>query len=64
MTARSFRQLLPLYLACYAIVLAISAMGVWLIFAARPVLFGLALWLRLNRPKGLALLPDSKESNQ
>jgi hypothetical protein len=48
MTARSFRQLLPLYLACYAMVLAIAAMGVWLLFAARPVLFGLAVWLRLN----------------
>ena len=48
MTARNFRQLLPLYLACYTIWLALSALGVWLIFAARPVLFGLAVRLRLN----------------
>jgi hypothetical protein len=48
MTARSFRQLLPLYVACYAIWLALCALGVWLIFAMRPVLFGLAIWLRLN----------------
>ena len=48
MTARNFRQLLPLYLACYALWLALSAQGVWLIFALRPVVFGLAIWLRLN----------------
>jgi hypothetical protein len=48
MSPRSFRQLLPLYLVCYAIWLAISALGVWLIFAARPVLFDLAIWLRLD----------------
>jgi hypothetical protein len=48
MTARSFRQLLPLYLACYAIWLVICALGVWLIFAVRPVLFSLAVWLHLN----------------
>jgi hypothetical protein len=48
MTARNFRQLLPLYLACYAVWLALSALGVWLIFALRPVVFGLAIWMRLN----------------
>ena len=48
MTTRNFRQLLPLYLACYAIWLALSALGVWLIFAFRPVLFGLAIRLRFN----------------
>jgi hypothetical protein len=48
MTVRSFRQLLPLYLACYAIWLALSAMGIWLLFAMQPVLFSLAIWLRLN----------------
>jgi hypothetical protein len=48
MTARNSRQLLPRYLACYAICLALAAMGIWLIFAARPVLFSLAIWLRLN----------------
>jgi hypothetical protein len=48
MSVRNFRQLLPLYLACYAIWLALSALGVWLIFQLRPVLFALAIWLRLN----------------
>jgi hypothetical protein len=48
MSVRNFRQLLPLYLACYAIWLALSALGVWLIFAVRPVLFGLAVRLRFN----------------
>ncbi len=48
MTARNFRQLLPLYLACYALWLMLSALGIWLIFALRPVLFDLAIWLRLN----------------
>jgi hypothetical protein len=48
MTVRNFRQLLPLYLACYVIWLALSALGIWLIFQLRPVLFALAIWLRLN----------------
>jgi hypothetical protein len=48
MTARSFRQLLPLYLACYAICLALAAMGIWLLFAMQRLLVGLAIWLRLN----------------
>jgi hypothetical protein len=48
MTTRNFRQLLPFYLACYAIWLALSALGIWLIYAARPVLFSLAIWLRLD----------------
>ena len=48
MSVRTFRQLLPLYLACYAIWLALTALGVWLIFAGRTVLVDLAIWLRLN----------------
>jgi hypothetical protein len=48
MTARNPRQLVPLYLACYALWLALSALGVWLIFALRPVMFGLGVWLRLD----------------
>ena len=48
MSVRTFRQLLPLYLACYALWLALAALGVWLLFALRPVVFGLAIWLRLN----------------
>ena len=48
MTTRNFRQLLPFNLACYAIWLALSALGIWLIYAARPVLFSLAIWLRFD----------------
>jgi hypothetical protein len=48
MSVRTFRQLLPLYISCYALWLALSALGIWLIFALRPVLFDLAIWLRLN----------------
>jgi hypothetical protein len=48
MTARNPRHILPLYLACYAMWLALSALGVWLLFALRPVVFGLAIWLRLD----------------
>ena len=48
MTSPNLRQLLPLYLACYALWLALAALGVWLIFALRSVMFGLAIWLRLN----------------
>jgi hypothetical protein len=48
MTAPSSRRLLPLYIACYAIVLGLAFMGVWLIFAMRPVLFSMAVWMRLN----------------
>jgi hypothetical protein len=48
MSAKNPRHLLPLYLACYALWLALSALGVWLIFALRPVVFGLAIRLRLN----------------
>lgn len=44
----TFRQLLPLYLACYALWIVLSALGVWLIFAARDAMFDLAIWLRLN----------------
>jgi hypothetical protein len=46
--SRKFRQLLPLYLACYALWLGFSALGVWLIFAARATLFDLAVRLRFN----------------
>jgi hypothetical protein len=48
MTVRDFRQLLPLYLACYAMWLALSALGVWLIFAVRSVLVDLAFLFRFN----------------
>ena len=48
MTARNFRQLLPLYLACYVIWLALSALGMWLIFQLQPILFVLAIRLHLN----------------
>ena len=48
MSVRTLRQLLPLYLACYALWLALSALGIWLLFALRPVIFSLAIWLRLN----------------
>lgn len=48
MSARNFRQLLPLYLACYAIWLALSALGVWLIFVMQRVLVALAFRLRLD----------------
>ncbi len=47
-SSRKFRQLLPLYLACYALWLGLSALGIWLIFQVQPVLFGLAVRLRLN----------------
>jgi hypothetical protein len=45
---RSFRQLLPLYISCYVLWLALSALGIWLLFALRPVLFDIAIWLHLN----------------
>jgi hypothetical protein len=48
MSVRTLRQLLPLYVACYAAWLALSALGVWLLFALRPIMFSLAIWLRLN----------------
>ena len=48
MSVRPFRQLLPLYLSCDAVWLALSGLGIWLIFALRPILFDLAVWLRLN----------------
>ena len=47
-SSQNMRRQLPLYLACYALWLALSALGVWLIFALRPALFALAAWLRLN----------------
>jgi hypothetical protein len=48
MPAQNSRQLLALYLACYVLWLALSALGVWLIFSLRAVLVGLAFVLRLN----------------
>jgi len=42
------RQLLPLYLAAYTLWIGFSALGVWLIFAARSVLVGLAFVFRLD----------------
>jgi hypothetical protein len=44
----NIRQLLPLYLACYALWLGLSALGVWLIFAGRDTLIDLSFWLRLD----------------
>ena len=41
-------RLWPLYLACYALWLGLSALGGWMIFAVRPLLFALAVQLRLN----------------
>jgi hypothetical protein len=48
MSVRNFRQQLPLYLACYAIWLVLSALGIWLIFQMQPVWVTLAIRLRLN----------------
>ena len=48
MSVHNSRQRLPLYLACYAIWLALSALGIWLLFAMQPVLVTLAIRLRLN----------------
>jgi hypothetical protein len=45
---QTFRQLLPLYLACYALWIGLSALGVWLIFAGRDTLIDLSFWLRLD----------------
>jgi hypothetical protein len=42
------RQLLPLYLAAYTLWIGFSALGVWLIFALRSVLVGLAFVFRLD----------------
>ena len=42
-----FRQSL-LYVACYALWLALSALGVLLIFQVRAAIFAVTLWLRLN----------------
>jgi hypothetical protein len=47
MSALNSRRL-PLYLACYALWLVLSALGVWLVFAVRSVLVGLAFALRFN----------------
>src|SRR5262245_45756064 len=55
MTAPDFRRQLPRYVACYALWLILAALGVWLLFALRPVMFDLAIWLRLNPWQVLAL---------
>ncbi len=48
MSVRNLRQLVPLYLACYTLWIALSALGVWLMLELRSTLFLLALWLRVN----------------
>jgi hypothetical protein len=48
MSVRNLRQLVPLYLACYAFWIALSAAGVWLMLELRSTLILLAIWLRLN----------------
>jgi hypothetical protein len=45
---RTSRQLLLLYLACYALWLGLAAIGVWIIFAARAAIFDISLRLLLN----------------
>jgi hypothetical protein len=47
-SSQSFRQFLPLYLACYVLWIGLAALGVWLIFAARAALIDLSFWLRLD----------------
>ncbi len=47
-SSQTFRQLLPLYLACYALWLGLCAMGGWLILAARSAIFDVSLALRFN----------------
>jgi len=42
------QHLLPLYLACYALWLALVALGGVLIWEARSAMFALAVWLHLN----------------
>ena len=42
------RHTLPLYLACYALWLALTVLGGWLLFETREAVFDLTLWLRLN----------------
>jgi hypothetical protein len=44
----STRQLLPLYLAAYALWIGFSALGVWLVFALRSALVRLAFVLRFD----------------
>jgi hypothetical protein len=47
-STRKLRQLWPLYVACYVLWLGLSALGAWLIFQGRAVVFDLAVWLRFN----------------
>jgi hypothetical protein len=44
----NFWRTLPLYVACYALWIAFSALGVWLLFALRSLLFDIAVRLRFN----------------
>ncbi len=46
--SRNLWQTLPLYVACYAIWLALAALGIWLLFEWQTTLFRLAVWLRAN----------------
>src|SRR4029079_16462536 len=48
MSAQNSQRLLALYLACYALWLGPSALGVWLILAARSALIRLAFALRFH----------------
>lgn len=47
-SSRTFRQLLPLYAACYALWFALCAVGLWLLFQARAAIFAAAVQLRFN----------------
>ena len=54
-SSQNSRRTLPLYLAAYALWIGFSALGVWLIFAVRSVLVGLAFVFRLNPWQVLAV---------
>ena len=47
-TTRKVPPTVPLYLACYALWLGFSALGIWLIFEIRAALFDLAVFFRFN----------------
>lgn len=47
-TTHKAQPTLPLYLACYALWLGLSALGIWLIFQIRSAMFDLAIALRFN----------------
>jgi hypothetical protein len=44
----TFLRSLPLYLACYALWIGLSALGAWLLFQTRSAMFALAIALRFN----------------